>query len=230
MWRRWTTEWTLSCGERQLALGLATDARDPDSVFETIGHEDTPASRAGALRDALARMHARHPGTAGCRRVRVLLDDRWSVWMSLQGAFWALSPAQREALVRGHLAQQMGTDPSAWRVSSHVTSDGEGLSAAAMQAFTDWTNLSECAFLLPPTAAGAAAGADYRVRIFCPGRELPFAGHPTLGACHAWLSAGGAPHAGDLLVQECGIGLVRIRRHPAGRLAFAAPPLIGASR
>jgi len=107
-----------------------------------------------------------------------------------------------------------------------VVLDGEGLSAAAMQSFTDWTNLSECAFILPPTAAGAAAGADYRVRIFCPGRELPFAGHPTLGACHAWLSAGGTPRARDLLVQECGVGLVRIRRQLAGRLAFEAPPLI----
>lgn len=132
MWRRWTTEWTLSCGEQQLALGLLSGARDPGAEPETIGHEDTPTSRAAALREALARWHARHPGAVGCRRVRVLLDDRWSVWTSLQGAFWALSAAQRETLVRGHLTQQMGTDPGAWRVSSHVTSDGEGLSACAL--------------------------------------------------------------------------------------------------
>ncbi|HMP11499.1 PhzF family phenazine biosynthesis protein, partial [Hydrogenophaga sp.] len=70
----------------------------------------------------------------------------------------------------------------------------------------------------------AAAGADYRVRIFCPGRELPFAGHPTLGSCHAWLEAGGVPR-GEHIVQECGVGLVKIK--PDGeRLAFAAPPLI----
>lgn len=108
-----------------------------------------------------------------------------------------------------------------------VVLDGSGLSTEAMQHFTDWTNLSEATFLLPPTPAGEAAGADYRVRIFCPGRELPFAGHPTLGSCHAWLEAGGRPK-GDGIVQECGAGLVRLqtRQTAAGRqLAFAAPPL-----
>jgi PhzF family phenazine biosynthesis protein len=105
-----------------------------------------------------------------------------------------------------------------------VVLDGNGLSTEAMQHFTHWTNLSECTFLLPPTPEGAAAGADYRVRIFCPGRELPFAGHPTLGSCHAWLEAGGKPQAEEV-VQECGVGLVRIRPRD-GRLAFAAPPLI----
>ncbi len=100
-----------------------------------------------------------------------------------------------------------------------VVLDGTGLSTEAMQAFTDWTHLSECTFVLPPTTAEA----DYRVRIFCPGRELPFAGHPTLGTAHAWLRAGGQPK-GEQVVQECGVGLVRIRRD-GGRLAFAAPPL-----
>lgn len=100
-----------------------------------------------------------------------------------------------------------------------VVLDGSGLSTQEMQHFTNWTNLSEAAFLLPPTQAGA----DYRVRIFCPGRELPFAGHPTLGSCHAWLQAGGKPQ-GEYVVQECGIGLVKLRRD-SGRLAFAAPPL-----
>lgn len=105
-----------------------------------------------------------------------------------------------------------------------VVLDGSGLDTATMQHFTNWTNLSECTFLLPPTPEGAAAGADYRVRIFCPGRELPFAGHPTLGSCHAWLEAGGAPRA-EHVVQECGVGLVRLRREGL-RIAFAAPPLI----
>lgn len=105
-----------------------------------------------------------------------------------------------------------------------VVLDGSGLSTEQMQHFTNWTNLSECTFLLPPTPEGAAAGADYRVRIFCPGRELPFAGHPTLGSCHAWLEAGGAPR-GEYVVQECGVGLVKLRRD-GNRLAFAAPPLI----
>ena len=102
-----------------------------------------------------------------------------------------------------------------------VVMDGEGLDTAAMQHFTNWTNLSECTFLLPSTPEGAAAGADYRVRIFCPGRELPFAGHPTLGTCHAWLENGGSPK-GATIVQECGAGLVRIRKD-GPRLAFAAP-------
>ena len=101
-----------------------------------------------------------------------------------------------------------------------VVLDGSGLSTEEMQAFTDWTNLSEATFVLPPTSPEA----DYRVRIFCPGRELPFAGHPTLGTCHAWLAAGGVP-AGVDVIQECGVGLVRIRRSDAGALAFAAPPL-----
>lgn len=100
-----------------------------------------------------------------------------------------------------------------------VVLDGEGLSEQEMQHFTDWTNLSEATFLLPATQPGA----DYRVRIFSPGRELPFAGHPTLGSCHAWLEAGGKPR-GEVVVQECGVGLVKLRRS-GGRLAFAAPPL-----
>ena len=100
-----------------------------------------------------------------------------------------------------------------------VVLDGSGLSTEQMQAFTDWTNLSEATFVLPPTQPDA----DYAVRIFCPGRELPFAGHPTLGTCHAWLEAGGVPKAQEV-VQECGVGLVKIQRHGT-RLAFAAPPL-----
>ncbi len=100
-----------------------------------------------------------------------------------------------------------------------VVLDGHGLSTEEMQHFTNWTNLSEATFLLPPTQSGA----DYRVRIFCPGRELPFAGHPTLGSCHAWLEAGGKPK-GEHVVQECGVGLVKLRRE-GERLAFAAPPL-----
>ena len=100
-----------------------------------------------------------------------------------------------------------------------VVLDSAGLDTPAMQRFTDWTNLSEATFLSPPKNTEA----DYAVRIFCPGRELPFAGHPTLGSCHAWLEAGGKPR-GEYIVQECGVGLVRIRRDGA-RLAFAAPPL-----
>ena len=98
-----------------------------------------------------------------------------------------------------------------------VVHDADGLSDDRMQAFARWTNLSETTFLLTPTDPAA----DYRVRIFTPGGELPFAGHPTLGTAHAWLEAGGRPK-GEGVVQECGVGPVRLRG--AGeRLAFAAP-------
>ena len=105
-----------------------------------------------------------------------------------------------------------------------VVLDGAGLSDEQMQRFARWTNLSETTFVLPPSDAGRQGGADYRVRIFTPGGELPFAGHPTLGTCHAWLQAGGTPRASGHIVQECGVGLVHIRRE-GSRLAFAAPPL-----
>ena len=100
-----------------------------------------------------------------------------------------------------------------------VVLDGNGLTTEDMQSFTNWTNLSEATFVLPPTHPDA----DYALRIFCPGRELPFAGHPTLGSCHAWLLAGGKPK-GEHVVQECEVGLVQIRREGT-RLSFAAPPL-----
>jgi PhzF family phenazine biosynthesis protein len=101
-----------------------------------------------------------------------------------------------------------------------VVLDGTELSDAQMADFARWTQLSETTFLLPPTDGQA----DYRVRIFTPNGELPFAGHPTLGSCHAWLAAGGQPKSAQQVVQQCGIGLVRVRRD-GGRLAFAAPPL-----
>jgi PhzF family phenazine biosynthesis protein len=101
-----------------------------------------------------------------------------------------------------------------------VVHDADGLTDGIMAAFARWTNLSESAFLLRPNDPGA----DYRVRIFTPEGELPFAGHPTIGSAHAWLEAGGTPRR-DHLVQECGVGLVRLRRN-GGRLAFAAPDLV----
>jgi PhzF family phenazine biosynthesis protein len=102
-----------------------------------------------------------------------------------------------------------------------VVLDSDGLGAEEMQRIAHWTNLSETAFVLPPSDDAA----DYRVRIFTPVAELPFAGHPTLGTCHAWLEADGAPRREDVVVQECGAGLVAVRRTPDG-LAVAAPPLI----
>ncbi|MEO9325254.1 PhzF family phenazine biosynthesis protein [Nocardioides sp. C4-1] len=100
-----------------------------------------------------------------------------------------------------------------------VVHDADGVSSEQMAAFARWTNLSETTFLLAPTTPEA----DYRLRIFTPTGELPFAGHPTLGSAHAWLEAGGVPR-GDDLVQECGAGLVTVRR--GERLAFRAPPLV----
>lgn len=101
-----------------------------------------------------------------------------------------------------------------------VVHGADALDAARMQAFAKWTNLSETTFLLAPTDTAA----DYRVRIFTPGGELPFAGHPTLGSCHAWLERGGVAKTPGRVVQQCGVGLVDIRVE-AGRAAFAAPPL-----
>ncbi len=105
-----------------------------------------------------------------------------------------------------------------------VVHDALGLSDAQMADFARWTNLSETTFLLPPDDAAA----DYKLRIFTPGGELPFAGHPTLGSCHAWLAAGGVPRDPGTVVQQCGVGLVRVRRERGAtemRLAFAAPAL-----
>jgi PhzF family phenazine biosynthesis protein len=102
-----------------------------------------------------------------------------------------------------------------------VVLGADGLSGEEMQLFARWTNLSETTFVLPPRAGGA----DYQVRIFTPARELPFAGHPTLGTCHAWLEAGGRPADPGAIVQECEAGLITVRRTDAG-LAFAAPPLV----
>ena len=102
-----------------------------------------------------------------------------------------------------------------------VVLDGEGLTSAQMQRFARWTNLSETTFVLPPDVPGA----DYHVRIFTPGTELPFAGHPTLGTCHAWLEAGHESGQPDLITQQCAAGLVQVRRTADG-LGFAAPPLL----
>jgi len=102
-----------------------------------------------------------------------------------------------------------------------VVLDADGVDADTMQLVARWTNLSETTFVVTPTSREA----DYGVRIFTPVAELPFAGHPTLGTCHAWRQAGGRPAADDLVVQECPAGLIRIRVEP-DRLAFAAPPLL----
>lgn len=110
--------------------------------------------------------------------------------------------------------EPMGGNPLA------VVLDAEGLTTDRMQDFAAWTNLSETTFLLPPTDPGA----DYLVRIFTPAEELPFAGHPTLGSCRAWLDGGGEPATAGQVVQQCGAGLVTVRLTDTG-LSFAAPPI-----
>lgn len=100
-----------------------------------------------------------------------------------------------------------------------VVLDAEGIDDESMQRIARWTNLSETTFVLPPTTPEA----DYRLRIFTPGGELPFAGHPTLGSAHAWLEHGGEPRSADRIVQECEAGLIDVRRGDV--LAFAAPPM-----
>lgn len=102
-----------------------------------------------------------------------------------------------------------------------VVHDADALPEQKMADFARWTNLSETTFLMKPSIKDA----DYKVKIFTPVRELPFAGHPTLGSCYAWLAGGGQPKNKDYIVQECAIGLVRIRKD-GERLAFAAPPLL----
>ena len=103
-----------------------------------------------------------------------------------------------------------------------VIQDATDITSEDMAAFARWTNLAETTFLLPPTDRSVA---DYKVRIFTPEEELPFAGHPSLGSCEAWLQHGGKPRNADYIVQECGIGLVKIRREASGKLALRAPPL-----
>lgn len=105
-----------------------------------------------------------------------------------------------------------------------VVLDGSDLTTEEMQHFAHWTNLAETSFLLPPSPLAAQAGADYHVRIFTTTHEMPFAGHPTLGSCHAWLERGGIPKQPEFIVQECEVGLVRIRRS-SEPMAFAAPKL-----
>jgi PhzF family phenazine biosynthesis protein len=123
-------------------------------------------------------------------------------------------PTFQFAQVNVFSADPLGGNPLA------VVHAAGGLSEARMAALARWTNLSETTFLLPPTDPDA----DYYVRIFTPTGELPFAGHPTLGSCHAWLEAGGQPRKPSLVMQQCGVGLVSVRCD-GPRLEFAAPPL-----
>lgn len=127
--------------------------------------------------------------------------------------------AQPRLRDRGFLQVDVFTDEPYYGNPVGVVLDGEGLTDEEMQRMARWANLSETTFVLPPTEPGA----DYRARIFTPVTELPFAGHPTLGTAHAWLSTSGADQ--QSVVQQCAAGLVKVRRGDHG-LAFAAPPLV----
>lgn len=128
--------------------------------------------------------------------------------------------AERSAMARYRFLQVDVFSPERFRGNPlAVVIGADDLSDDEMKLFSRWTNLSETTFLLRPSRPDA----DYRVRIFSVGEELPFAGHPTLGTCHAWLASGGRPR-GEIIQQECGIGLVRLH-NTGGRLAFEAPPL-----
>lgn len=124
-------------------------------------------------------------------------------------------------MLRTFMQVDVFTTTAYWGNPLAVVLESDGLSDEQMQRFARWVNLSETTYLLPPTNPDA----DYRVRIFTPTSELPFAGHPTLGTCHAWLATGGTPGRQDIIVQECAAGLIDIQRAPDG-LAFAAPPLL----
>ncbi|MFC3897415.1 PhzF family phenazine biosynthesis protein [Lentzea rhizosphaerae] len=121
--------------------------------------------------------------------------------------------------MRGFSQVDVFTDELTYGNAVAVVHDAEDLTTDQMAKFARWTNLAETTFLLPPTTPAA----DYRLRIFTISRELPFAGHPTLGSARAWLEAGGQPHTPGHLIQECGAGLVTLRQDNA-RLSFAAPP------
>ena len=135
---------------------------------------------------------------------------------------WATKPADGTEDVREFLIADVFTGNPLEGNQLGIFIDGRGLSAALMQRATREMNFSETVFFLPPDDPSAA---DAHVRIFTPGRELPFAGHPTLGSAHAWLEAGGPPARQDVIVQECGAGLIPIRRTADG-LAFKAPPVL----
>lgn len=123
--------------------------------------------------------------------------------------------------MRGFSQVDVFTDEFTFGNPVAVVHDAEGVSDEQMRRFASWTNLSETTFLLPPSAPTA----DYRLRILTTTEELPFAGHPTLGSARAWLASGGQPQDPDVIVQECGAGLVRVKRD-GSRLAFAAPALV----
>ena len=139
MWRRWTTEWTLEVQAQALSLACA---KAGSQVRAQVRHDDLPAARAAALKQVLADLRAQHSDLAAVRRVRVLFDDQWATWLSLQGEFWRLQGVQRDALVRAHLARQLAMDADQWRVCTQVQVQGDGLLACAI-AQQRWLDLHD---------------------------------------------------------------------------------------
>lgn len=186
------------------------------AVLPLVGDGSAPGPAHLTVRYGLAGQRLR---CWKARSIRSQLSKDWGRRPEARGSGPALGvtkgmPTFQFTQVNVFSADPLGGNPLA------VVHAAGGLSEAQMAALARWTNLSETTFLLPPTDPGA----DYYVRIFTPGGELPFAGHPTLGSCHAWLAAGGKPRKPVLVVQQCGVGLVRVRCD-GPRLEFAAPPL-----
>ena len=178
----------------------------------------SPARRANTLRLSFVTVGAGSSSAASPRSppLRDLREDAVAAGGQVGEAARGARAMSRFAFTQVDVftATALGGNPLA------VVHGADALDDERMQAFARWTNLSETTFLLTPTDPGA----DYRVRIFTPGGELPFAGHPTLGSCHAWRERGGRPKVAGEVVQQCGVGLVRIKLDAAGA-AFAAPPL-----
>jgi len=139
VWRRWTTEWTLEVQAQALSLACP---KAGSQVRAQVHHDDLPAARAMALKQALADLRGQHPDLLGVKRVRVQFDDQWATWLSLQGEFWRLKATQRDALVRSHLARQLAMDADQWRVCTQVQVKGDGLLACAI-AQQRWLDLNE---------------------------------------------------------------------------------------
>lgn len=205
--------WTPSAAA---SLRIESAGSPSESTISRAAEQIPALLNSGVLGRAIGDLHQYLPSgdtTSVGRDADVLTHDRPSSRCSRPGRLALMSRPFRQVDVFS--AEAYRGNPVA------VVLDADGLTTDEMQRFAQWTNLSETTFALRPTTPDA----HYRVRIFTPVEELPFAGHPTLGTCRAWLDNGGTAGPDEAIVQECGAGLVTIRKTEAG-LAFAAPPLL----
>ncbi len=232
--------------QRDCHTGLAGPAVrrrvfDVGRLFCLVSRPGPGRRPAGEPDPAAATLFEHTGGGAAVGRTIGIGDARFCTGRGGQRVYWQTPELRRpEDNLKHNLktlneqpTQQDPSLPTGGRVHRHAlpgqpAGRGAGWQRAwtttPWQRFARWTNLSETTFVLPASAEAQAQGADYRLRIFTPGGELPFAGHPTLGSCHAWLAHGGQPQQPGQVVQECGVGLVTLRRDGT-RLAFGAPPL-----